>query len=216
MFSDVSPPRLGPLAAKLTSRTFSQAEVIFHQGDPGGQLHIVADGLVRISMVSPDGRESDIALLETGDCFGEMSVLDGGLRSATAIAVAPTKTAVLSREAFLEFLRENAELAIQIMAILVRRLRATDEMVGDIVFLDAPSRVARKLLELGRSYPATESSSGGMEVPLSQEGLARVVGCTRETVSRALATYRRLGLVATSRRRITIVRPDGLRRMFPI
>ena len=90
------------------------------------------------------------------------------------------------------------------------------EMVGDIVFLAAPPSVARKLLELGRSYPATESSSGGMEVPLSQEGLARVVGCTRETVSRAPATYRRLGRVATSRRRITIVRPDGLRRMFPI
>ena len=216
IFSHVNPSELDPLAAKLRPRTFQKGVVIFHQDDPGGQLHIVAEGLVRISMVSRDGRESNIALLEPGDCFGEMSALDGGLRSATAVAVGPTKTVALSREDFLGFLREHPQLAIQMMTLLVQRLRATDEMVGDMVFLDVPARVARKLLDLAQTYQDTQDPSGNVTVPLSQEELASVVGCSREAVSRALANYRRMGLLTTSHRRVTIVNTVGLEKMSVI
>ena len=98
---------------------------------------------MKISIVSRDGSENDIALLTQGDCFGEMSVLDGGSRSATAVAVDPTETMTLSREDFLDFLNQHGDVALQIIVLMVRRLRNMDEMVGDMVFLDVPTRVAK-------------------------------------------------------------------------
>ena len=213
IFSRLEPADLEPLAVKLRRRSFQRGEVIFHQDDPGDRLHFLVGGLVKISIVSRDGRENDIALLTPGDCFGEMSVLDGGLRSATAVAVEPTETMTLSRDDFLDFLNEHGQLAIQIIALMVRRLRAIDETVGDMVFLDAPTRVAKKLLELANTYQEGRGPSGDVTVPLGQEELSRLVGSSRETVSRALTTYRKMGLLTTSHRRITITNLEGMERM---
>ena len=213
IFSHLEPAELEPLAANLRRRTFQRGEVIFHQDDSGDRLHFLAEGLVKISIVSRDGRENDIALLKPGDCFGEMSVLDGGFRSATAVAMEPTETMTLTREDFLDFLNLHCQVALQIIVLMVRRLRAVDEMIGDMVFLDVPTRVAKKLLELVQTYPDTHPSSGHPAVPLGQEELSRLVGASRETVSRALTNYRKMGLLTTSHRRITITDPKGLERM---
>ena len=213
IFSKLQPSTLEPLASKLRRRTYQRGEVIFHQDDPGDRLHFVADGMVKISITSQDGRENDIALLSQGDCFGEMSVLNGGSRSATAIAVEPTETMTLLGDDFLAFLHQYCEVAIQIIALLVRRLRAMDEMIGDMVFLDVPTRVAKKLRELAHTYEDSRDASGHITVPLGQEDLSRLVGSSRETVSRALTTYRKMGLLTTSHRRITIINLQGLERM---
>ena len=211
--SRLEPLELAPLAAHLRRRTFQRGEVIFHQDDQGDRLHFVAEGMVKISIISQDGRENDIALLTTGDCFGEMSVLDGGLRSATAVAAEPTETMTLAGEDFLAFLNEHTQVAIQIIALLVRRLRDMDEMVGDMVFLDVPTRVAKKLLALAQTYQESRDPAGNITVPLGQEELSRLVGSSRETVSRTLTMYRKMGLVTTSHRRITITNVNGLERM---
>ena len=121
IFSRVDPSELEILAAGLRRRTYQRGEVIFHQDDPGDRLHFVAEGMVKISIVSTDGRENDIALLTRGDCFGEMSVLDGGRRSAPAVAVEPTQTMTSTREDFLTFLNEHVGVAIQIIALMARR-----------------------------------------------------------------------------------------------
>ena len=213
IFSQLERSELEPLATKLRRRTFQRGEVIFHQGDPGDRLHFVAEGMVKISIVFQDGRENDIALLTPRDCFGEMSVLNGGSRSATAVAVEPTQTMTLSGQDFLAFLNEHPRIAIQLIALLVRRLRAMDELIGDMVFLDVPSRVAKKLLEVARTYQVSPDSSGHVTVPLGQEELSRLVGSSRETVSRALATYRKMGIVTTSHRKITITNVERMEGM---
>ena len=213
IFSQFNPTDLESLAAKLRRRSFQRGEVIFHQDDPGDRLHFIATGLVKISIVSREGRENDITLLGIGDCFGEMSVLDGGLRSATAVAVEPTETMTLSRDDFLSFVKDHSQVALQIIVLMVRRLRAMDELIGDMVFLDVPTRVAKKLLELVRTYHEEEDSVSPKTVPLGQEELSRLVGSSRETVSRALKTYRRMGFLTTSHRRITITDLDGLKKM---
>ena len=216
IFSRLDVPELEILAGKLKRRIFQKGQVIFHQDDPGDRLHFVAAGLVKISLVSREGGENVIALLRPGDCFGEMSVLDGGFRSATAVAMEPSETMTLSQEDFLFFLSEHSEVAIQIIALLVRRLRAMDETVGDMVFLDVPTRVAKKLLELTQVYGDSLDSSGYITVPLGQEELSRLVGSSRETVSRALTTYRNMSLLATSHRKITITNLKGLEKIADI
>ena len=176
-------------------------------------MHIVVDGRVKISIAAEDGRERDIALFQSGGCFGEMALLDGSNRSATTTAVDATETMVLFRQGFLDFLGENPELAADVNTMLVQRLRNVNQMLGDMVFLDVPTRVAKQLLALAETYAEDAKPGDQIVVPLGQDELARLVGASRETVSRALNSYRRLGMLDTSHRRITITDLARLERM---
>jgi len=213
IFTNLSGEQLQSLPDKLQPRRYQRGEVIFHEDDPADRMHIIVDGRVKISIASEDGRERDIALFQSGDCFGEMALLDGSNRSATATAVDATETMVLYRQDFLDFLGENPELAADVNTMLVQRLRNVNQMLGDMVFLDVPTRVAKQLLALAETYGEDAKPGDQIVVPMGQDELARLVGASRETVSRALNSYRRLGILDTSHRRITITDLAGLQRM---
>lgn len=217
IFANLKPEQLQSLPDKLRRRHYQRGEVIFHQDDPADRMHIIVEGRVKISITSEDGREKDIALFQPGDCFGEMALLDGSNRSATATAIEPSDTMVLFRQDFLDFMSENPEVTADVTTLLTRRLRNVNQMLGDVVFLDVPTRVAKQLLSLAENYINEDDGEASPEdaivVPIAQEELARLVGASRETVSRALKSYRRLGMVTTSHRRITITDLVGLERM---
>ena len=213
IFANLNGKQLQSLPDKLQPRRYQRGEVIFHEDDPADRMHIIVDGRVKISIASEDGRERDIALFQSGDCFGEMALLDGSNRSATATAVDATETMVLFRQGFLDFLGENPELAADVNTMLVQRLRNVNQMLGDMVFLDVPTRVAKQLLALAETYAEDAKPGDQIVVPLGQNELARLVGASRETVSRALNSYRRLGMLDTSHRRITITDLARLERM---
>lgn len=217
IFANLKPEQLQSLPEKMRRRHYQRGEVIFHQDDPADRLHIIVEGRVKISITSEDGREKDIALFQPGDCFGEMALLDGSNRSATATAVDSSDTLVLFREDFLKLLSEHPEVNSEVTSLLTQRLRKVNQMLGDVVFLDVPTRVAKQLLALAENYVNEEDGEASLEsaivVLIGQEELARLVGASRETVSRALNSYRRLGLVTMSHRRITIVDMAGLERM---
>ena len=216
IFEGLSSDQLTPLAEQLRRRRYERGEVVFHQDDPGDRMHIIVEGRVRISLDSDDGREKDIALLNPGECFGEMALLDGSNRSANATAVDNLETLVLLRDDFQAFLRKHPQITSQMNSMLITRLRSANEMLGDTSFLDVPTRVAKHLLTLaGAVSPgmADPDEAGLIEISIGQEELARVVGASRETVSRALNSYRRMGLLTTSHRRISIKDLKALRRM---
>ena len=119
IFASLKEEQLQSLPGKLQPRSYQRGEVIFHEDDPADRMHIIVEGRVKISIASEDGRERDIALFQSGDCFGEMALLDGSNRSATATAVDATETMVLLRQDFLDFLGENPELAADVNALLV-------------------------------------------------------------------------------------------------
>ncbi len=176
-------------------------------------MHIIVQGRVRISIDSDDSREEDVALLNPGECFGEMALLDGSNRSANATAVDDIDTLVLLREDFIKFLGQYPQVAAQTTALLTNRLRNANQMMGDLAFLDVPSRVAKQPLELAENQLDGEEAEGEIQIPIGQDELARLVGSIRETVSRALTSYRRMGLLTTSHRHITITDLDALERM---
>ena len=216
IFAHVNPEQLQPLTGKLHRRRYQRGEVVFHQDDPADRLHIIVHGKVRISITSEDGREKDLALLQQGECFGEMALLDGSRRSATASAIDPLETMILFREDFLEFLDQHPEVVEDTTGMLTRRLRAVNRMLGDLAFLDVPTRVAKQLLELAKASTGEAAWQGPVEVAVGQEELARLVGASRETVSRSLNSYRRLGILQTSHRRITIQDWQALERMAAV
>ena len=213
IFSNLTPEDLNPLAIKLRRHGYQRGEVIFHQYDPADRMHIIVAGTVRISITSEDGREKDLALLQQGECFGEMALLDGSSRSATATAVKPVQTFALYREDFMEFLKEHPEVVAKTTSLLTQRLRSVNQMLGDLAFLDVPTRLAKQLLDLADTYANEPASQGSIQVPLGQDELARLVGASRETISRVLNGYRRLGILSTSHRRITIIDRPALERM---
>ena len=213
IFSNLGPEQLSPLTSKLRRRQYQRGEVIFHQDDPADRLHIIAEGSVRISVTSEDGREKDLALLQRGECFGEMALLDGSNRSATATAMEASQTFALFRQDFMDFLEEHPQVVAETTSLLTRRLRSVNQMLGDMAFLDVPTRLAKQLLDLSETYANDADHQPLIEVPIGQDDLARLVGASRETISRALNSYRRLGILSTSHRRITIIDPQALERM---
>jgi CRP/FNR family transcriptional regulator/CRP/FNR family cyclic AMP-dependent transcriptional regulator len=212
LFSGIPPEDAQRLEDRAKRRSFRRGEVIFHKGDPGATLYIILSGQVKIVLPSEGGEEAVLGVLDEGEFFGELSLIDGHPRSATIMATQPTEALVLHRDEFVAFLEANPRVAIDLLHIFCQRLRETDEFVEDAVFLDVPGRLAKKLLELAGEYG--QSGGGGTMIGLriTQQELATMVGATRESVNKHLRAYRARGIIEIDRQRITIIRPDDLRR----
>ena len=199
------------LAAAARRRQYRRDEVIFHREDPGDSLHIIESGRVEILLPSDGGEELILAILGPGDFFGDLSLLDGAPRSATAMAREPTTTVVVHREDFLGWLQSRPRAVATIFAALAQRLRATNELLGDVAFLEAPRRLAKRLLEVASAAPGP--GRGPIQVRLTQEELASLVGISRESVNKHLRAWQEQGLVSLGRGRLQVLRPEKLRAL---
>jgi CRP-like cAMP-binding protein len=204
-------PDLEQLAGVVTRRQFRKGDAIFHKEDEGQSLFIVEDGAVRIYVPSAQGADLTLAILGAGDFFGDLSLLDGQPRSAGADAMQDTRALILERSDFLELMRSRPDAALAIMAVVSKRLRETDEMASDLAFLDVGGRLAKRLLELASSHGVRRDDGTLLDVSITQEQLANMIGVTRESVNRNLASFRRAGLISSQGRRIILRDPDGLR-----
>ncbi len=164
----------------------SRNEVLFDQGDPAEALYGVLSGRVAITLRSPDGRESVLALMESGDLFGDMPLFDGESRSAQARALESSDLLYIPYPAVRAVLEERPALLWAVVATLSRRLRSTDAALADSVFLDVTGRTAKRLLELA-------GDADTFALPITQEELAGLVGASRERVNKAISAFIRLG-----------------------
>lgn len=209
-FAHVRQQDLLPLAASCRLQQHRRHGIIFHRDDPGDSLHIVHSGQVRIVLTSPEGDEIVLALFEAGDFFGELSLVDGLPRSASAVANEPTTTLTLTRPTFLRALELNPHLAQQVIVALASRLRRTDMLLGDAAFLDVASRLAKRLRDLAGTAQEKGSTTGPAVIRITQVELAAMVGATRETVNKELRALESRGVIRLERGRILVERPDAL------
>jgi len=192
------------IAAAAVERSLVRGDVLFHEGDVADSLYLVVSGRVAIAIRNPiDQRETVVALMDSGDLFGEMSLLDEGSRSAMARALEPSVVFVIPFEPVANAFRSDPALLWGVCRLLAHRLRVMDEALADSVFLDVTGRTAKRLLEL---------SSGGDEfvLPITQEELAGMVGASRERVNKAIASFIRLGWIDQHERHYTILKRDAL------
>lgn len=187
LFEGLEQPHLQALAEKMAERSYQKGEVLFFEGEPGDSLYIVNAGTVKVYRVAEDGREKTLALLGAGEFFGEMALLDEGPRSAIAEALESTTLYLLHRSDFLKTLTENPSIALQIIRVLSRRIRQTNAQVTDIVFRDVRGRVASTLADLCTRHGASTAAGVRIDLKLTHQELANLVGTARETVSRILA-----------------------------
>jgi CRP-like cAMP-binding protein len=213
LFAELSDAELAALAQDFTHLKFQQGEPIFYQGDPGHTLYIVEAGQVRIYVQSEDGQELSVTVCGPGDLFGEMAVIDGLPRSASAIAMEPTRVLSLSRERFREQLRRSPQFALNFMKALSVRIRSSTRTMDTLTTLNVPSRVARKLLELAQKHGAPEPGGVRLGLNLTQTDLASLLGTTRESINKALGQFKKQGWVSQQGGQIVIVDPEALRRL---
>ena len=200
------------LAGSASRRRYRRGDIIFQKDDPGHSLFIVARGSVRIYVPSTQGADLTLAVLGPGHFFGDLSLLDGRPRSASAAALGDTHVVILERTDFVSVIRTRPAAVMSVLAVVVRRLRETDEMASDLAFLDVGGRLAKKLLELAATNGVKRPDGVLLDMSITQEELANMIGVTRESVNRNLSLFRRVGLVAKEGRRFVLRDPAGLRR----
>ncbi|NJO83312.1 MAG: Crp/Fnr family transcriptional regulator [Blastochloris sp.] len=182
LFRTFDEAQIAQVAALLVEQHYRKGAILFHQGDPGGCLHIIGSGRVRVYLSDAEGREVTIRIYGTGSHVGEFSVLDGAPRSASTAAFTPVTTYVLYRDHFLHLLQTNSALVERVLATLTERLRYTTTYSERLVFLSTPQRVAAMLVQLAD----LEDASDPVRLRLTQHDLATLVCATREAVNHAL------------------------------
>ena len=212
IFSDLPEEEIQALSSATKRRTFRASEVIFHRDDPGQVLYMIKEGKVKICIISPDGQEVSLAVLGKGEYFGEFALLDGLPRSTDAVALEKVECYSLQRSDFLNAIQKNPKIAISVLEALSKRLRATDDMVEDLIFLDVYGRVAKKLLELADTHGVKTEEGIIIDVRLTQQELASMVGASRESVNKVLGYFTDKKFISTDKHRITIHRVNDLKR----
>lgn len=210
LFSDLTPSEIQTLRSKMRPRSYAADEIIFHKDDPASGLFILTSGIVKICVSSEEGQETLICLMFPGDCFGEMAILDGRPRSATAVALERVETLLLLRNDFNEYLDSHPKVARKLIALLCQRLRDTNESVADLAFFDIHGRVAKRILQLARDHGVPGANGVEIAIPITQQDFANYVGASRETVNRAISFFREKGYLSTADRRIVVHDAAGL------
>ncbi len=189
LFQGVAPVAAEAAAEAFEPVDFAKGSTIFHEGDAGDSLYIVLAGKVKIGRKANDGRENMLAVMGPSDQFGELSLFDPGPRTATATALTDVRLARMRKTALRPWITEHPEIAEQLLRVLARRLRRTNNIVADLIFTDVPGRVAKALLQLASRFGTTEGQHIRVTHDLTQEELAQLVGASRETVNKALADF---------------------------
>ena len=205
LFAELSDEALGRIVANAVSRELRRGDVVFEEGASPDHLYVVEDGRIAIASKSIDGRESVFALMERGELFGEMGLLDGLGRSAEARALEPSQVTEIPSQPVREVFEENPALLWGVVALLAGRLRSMDSALADSVFLDVTGRTAKRLLDMA-------GDSDEFQLPVTQEELAGMVGASRERVNKAISSFVRLGWIDQSDRRYAILDRDQLTR----
>jgi CRP/FNR family transcriptional regulator, cyclic AMP receptor protein len=215
LFRDLPKATLAIVDSLRQRRMIRAGAVIFMRGDPGDSLCGVVTGRVRISTSRAGGKEAVLNIIEPGETFGEIALLDGMPRTATATAMEPTELSVIKRDHFLALLRDEPILAMHLIELLCKRMRRTAQLMEDSALLSMPARVAKQLLTLAALSGST--TSAGVKLTLSQEELAQFLSVSRQLVNQYLQALKRQGWILLGRGSITIVnarRLDDLTRQM--
>ncbi len=206
VFRDVPDQALAQLEAAGRLRRLARGQMLFNQGDPADAFFVVCSGCMALGLDSANGRELVINEMRQGDGFGDLALITGQPRSTGAVAREDCMVLAIPRRDFLAVLASEPVLVRNLLQINADRLGTSSEREGALAFLNAPSRLARALVQLDR-----KASADGY-VTISQEELARRVGLARQTVAELLGSWRRSGWILTGRGKIVLLNRAALRR----
>ena len=212
IFQGVDADAVAALIKEMETLTFSRGTTIFDEGEPGDRLYIIVDGKVKLARHAPDGRENLLSVMGPSDIFGELSIFDPGPRTSSAVCVTEVTAATMDSQMLKQWITDHPEISQQLLRVLARRLRRTNASLADLIFTDVPGRVAKTLLQLANRFGTQEGGALRVNHDLTQEEIAQLVGASRETVNKALATFMHRGWIKLEGKSVLIVDTEHLAR----
>jgi CRP/FNR family transcriptional regulator, cyclic AMP receptor protein len=211
LFADLEPEELESVVALTKPRMFAAQDLVVGQGDPADAAFAIAYGRLKVVMTGENGRETALNIMGRGDVFGELSILDGGTRSASVFAIEPTLLLVIERVAFHALLRKSPQFAYKMLCVVARRLRRLSERTED-ASLDVYTRLAKRLVQLAEQYGQKQKDGTVLvTLPIDQRELGELLGTTRESVNKNLRLLQERGLAHWSKKHVVVTDLRGLR-----
>ena len=211
LFRGLPEQTIAQIAALASRRTYKADTVVVMRGDPGDALYGVITGRVRISASGAGGKEIFLNIMEPGDAFGEIALLDGQPRSAAATTITPTELMIIRREDFLALVKREPQLAVHLIELLCKRVRWTSEQSEDSSLLSVPARLAKRLLSLASSHG--RKTAAGAQLKITQEDLAQFLGLSRQIVNKYLQTWKKQGWITLGRGSVMLDNERALREL---
>ncbi len=210
LFATLSDAEFSALEGVFIIRCYRRNQVIFLEEETGKYMYIVLAGKVKVTKTTPDGKETVLTIQQPGDFFGEMALLDGKTTPATVSAMEDCRIAMLSGEDFHRHLMRNEKVVQQIIQVLCARLRQVWGRIQSLSYSTADARIRGTLLQLSRRHGVPDTRGIIIDLKITHQELAGMVGTSRETVSRALSQLQRDGILQIDGRRIIILNPRAL------
>lgn len=195
LFADLDDRELASIAAVAKNRRYAKDDVVFHADESGDIFCLIREGQVKVTMISPEGKEIILSLLGPGDFFGEMALLDDEPRSATVVATEPLELVTIWRSDFLQILGENFNITKKVLAEISRRLRNASNRIESLATMDVYGRLARFFLDLARDQGKVLDNGYVAVTRPTHQAIANMIGTSRETVSRLIHDLMRQNLL---------------------
>jgi CRP/FNR family transcriptional regulator, cyclic AMP receptor protein len=208
----VEPGAVAALTTHVHPVEFARGYAVFAEGEPGDRLYIIISGKVKLGRRSTDGRQNILAVMGPSDMFGELSIFDPGPRTSSATTITKVRAVSMDRDALRAWITDCPEIAEQLLRVLARRLRRTNDNLADLIFTDVPGRVAKQLLQLARRFGTQEGGALRVTHDLTQQEIAQLVGASRETVNKALVDFAQRGWIRCNGKSMWISDSEGLSR----
>jgi len=206
LFERLTPAESHRLEANSTLRSFARRQIIYFPGEAGQTVLVLARGRVKIKSVTSDGRESILAFIDEGELFGELAILDAAPRGEFAEAVEPSQVLAVPRDDIVWLMERRPEVALHVTKLFGFRLRRVENRLRNILFRSNRERVVALLLELLDSHGQKDADGWEIQLRLSHQDLANLIGATRETVTVTLGQLQRDGLIQVRRQRIRVLK----------
>ena len=212
LFRNLDETALAELTARMTRRRFRKGEVVFHEDDPGDAMHLVLSGRVKIGRISASGDETIVTSVGAGETFGELVLLDGAPRSATATALEPTETLALGRPAFVALVDAGHDFRWALLAGIAQHHRRLTDQLAEAHFLDLAGRLAHQLVRLAREAAPGDDRDVRLGRLYTQSELAAMIGGTRPRVNRLVGEFVEAGLIRVETDDIVVLDVQALLR----
>lgn len=201
------------LAQKVVEKNFRKKELIYLSNQPGEFVYLLKKGVVKISKLTFDGRELTLALLKPGEIFGELEVLGAGETGTQAEAHSDVMICVLRRKDLLGLLQMKPDLGISLSKLIGFRRRVIENRMENLIFRNVPQRLAALFLELKGEFGRNEGDTIKIDVPLTHEDLANLVGSARATVTDVLNDFKKQGIIQTAGKRFILKNTKSLEEL---
>ena len=214
LFEGISPSEMQEMEKITRMEEVKKRQPLYLPGDPSSNVYLLKKGRVKIANSAPSGKEVTFDILEPGEVFGELEVLEDAPRSTSAETLDDTLICVIPRKDFDQYLAMHPNVTVKLTKLIGLRLRKIQSRVEDLVFRDVPARLAHLLSELSKTDGVADKQGIRLKAKLTHQEMANLIGCSRETVSTIMGQFRDQGLIQMDGRAITIINEKGLLEIF--